>query len=281
MSESNPLKGRWVALEDRAIFRISGPDRVRFLNGQVTNDVSGPLDREAVAACLCSIKGKVEALIWISAEGDSLLLDGELAQRDFLQARLERYLIADDCEISDETDNLLLVHHDLPEADTRGVISLRLNSPGRDLFLARGQTIPFEPGLEIESEEFAELSLLAGIPRSGEEISGNEFPAELGLDLWAVNFHKGCYLGQEIISRIQSVGRVRRLLRIIQTDEPVVRGEPIKNALGEKGFATRNSRRAKNFFYLAMGLFDLVTTHTGTPENEPVPSSRACRSNPN
>jgi len=272
MSEPKSLEGRWVALQDRAIFRISGPDRVRFLNGQVTNDVSGHLDRESVAACLCSIKGKVEALVWISAEEDFFLLDGELEQRDFLQSRLERYLIADDCEILDETDNLRLVHHFLPNA--QGVVSLRLLSPGRDLFLGQGESVPFEPNLEIKKEEYEEWTTLSGIPRSGYEITGDEFPAELGLERRAVNFHKGCYLGQEIISRIQSVGKVKRRLRIIKTEEPVLRGEEVENILGEKGLVTRNSRATEDFFSLSMCLFKLSDSLAGDPKNEPVPSRR-------
>jgi hypothetical protein len=98
-----PSPGRWFPLVERAIFRLTGPDRVRYLNGQVTNDVAGPLDQKAIAACLCNIKGRVEALVHISADGDSLIVDGELAQREAIHARLERYLIADDCEIHDET----------------------------------------------------------------------------------------------------------------------------------------------------------------------------------
>ena len=61
------LEGKWIPLANRAVFRISGPDRVRFLNGQVTNDVSRDLSKEAVAACLCTLKGKVEALLWVSS----------------------------------------------------------------------------------------------------------------------------------------------------------------------------------------------------------------------
>ena len=151
MSEPKSLEGRWAALEERAIFRISGPDRFRFLNGQVTNDVSGPLDREAVAACLCSIKGKVEALVWISASEDSLLLDGELGQRDFLLAQLKHYLITNNYKIHDETGNLLLIHHFIPRTD--GVVSLRTRTPGRDLFIQLQTKVPFENNQKIKKNE--------------------------------------------------------------------------------------------------------------------------------
>lgn len=278
MSAAKPLEGRWIALEDRAIFRISGPDRVRFLNGQVTNDVSGPLDREAVAACLCSIKGKVEALVWISATENFLFLDGELGQRDFILGRLERYLIADDCEIQDETENLLLIHHFFP--DTEGVTSRRLMTPGHDIFIVREAPVPFEEKEKIKSEEFEELSILSGIPRAGLEITGEEFPAELGLDSRAVNFHKGCYLGQEIISRIQSVGRVKRLLRTIRVEEPVSRGTAVENVFGERGHTTRDSVSTTKFSSLSLALFKVSATPAENPKNEPVPSCLTSRHQP-
>lgn len=270
MSEAAPLDGRWIALEDRAIFRISGPDRVRFLNGQVTNDVSGPLEREAVAACLCSIKGRVEALVWVSATEDSLLLDGELGQRDFLQARLERYLIADDCEIIDETSNFLLIHHF--NSGGPGISCRRLLLPGRDQFLKRSASVSFDESSRIHSMEFEQWQVLAAVPQAGLEITGGEFPAELGLDARAVNFHKGCYLGQEIISRIQSVGRVKRRLRVVCTEEPVERGDIIENSFGEKGVVTRNSSPGLRYANLSMAIFDLAPGTGETAQREPVSS---------
>ncbi len=48
----------WVNLSDRAKFRLSGPDRVRYLNGQVTNQVDQDLSGKAIAACVCNLKGK-------------------------------------------------------------------------------------------------------------------------------------------------------------------------------------------------------------------------------
>ncbi len=261
-------RGRWFPLEDRAVFRITGPDRIRFLNGQVTNDVSGPLDQESVAACLCTIKGKVEALVWIRADGDSLLLDGELKQRDRIHARLERYLIADDCEILDETGETRLYHHFVEGVP--GVISRRLAEAGRDLVLRAEESLPFDSSGRITTEELKTLTLLAAIPESGHEITGDEFPAELGLDRLAVSFHKGCYLGQEIISRIESVGRVRRRLRVIQSDLPLSAGASVANDRGETGVTTRGSIELAEKIFLSMAIFKLNSGIDQVIDNEPV-----------
>ena len=270
-------RGRWFPLEDRAVFRITGPDRIRFLNGQVTNDVSGPLDQESVAACLCTIKGKVEALVWIRADGDSLLLDGELKQRDRIHARLERYLIADDCEILDETGETRLYHHFVEGVP--GVISRRLAEAGRDLVLRAEESLPFDSSGRITTEELKTLTLLAAIPESGHEITGDEFPAELGLDRLAVSFHKGCYLGQEIISRIESVGRVRRRLRVIQSGQPLSVGASVENDRGETGVTTRGSIELAEKIFLSMAIFKLNSGIDQVIENEPVTVSLSASSN--
>lgn len=253
MIPSPSLSGRWFPLEDRAIFRLTGPDRVRYLNGQVTNDVSGALGEEAKAACLCTIKGRVEALVWISEEGESLLLDGERTRREAIEARLERYLIADDCEITDETDSLRLIHHFIEGGP--GVKCRRLEEPGYDLFLKRGDPVPFPASLLVSPEELAVARLLAMIPEAGKEINAEEFPAELGLDRLAVSFHKGCYLGQEIISRLESVGKVKRHLLLIETPFPLLQGVQVENSLGESGLTTRSTLPLGEKSHLGLALF--------------------------
>ncbi len=255
MTLVNSFAGRGIHLENRALFRISGPDRVRFLNGQVSNDVSGPLEKESVAACLCSLKGKVEALVWVSSDGDSLLLDGEISQREQLQARLERYLIADDCEISDETESHALIHHFVDKAE--GIQSQRTHSSGYDVWISLQKVSELEMDLTIEADDFQVAQLLYMVPRAGYEITGAEFPAELMLDQWAVNFHKGCYLGQEIVSRIQSVGRVKRLLRLLISDLEFASCTKIRNELGEIGKITGPAVSNGEKKYLTFGIFTL------------------------
>ncbi|NRB74374.1 MAG: folate-binding protein YgfZ [Verrucomicrobiales bacterium] len=248
------LAGKWIPLTNRAVFRIKGPDRVRFLNGQVTNDVSKNLNEKAVAACLCALKGKVEALLWISASEDSLILDGELSQREAIFNRLDRYLIADDCEIVDETERMKLVHHFIDGQP--GVVSIRVGKVGKDLWVqADALSSDFVDADQISPTEFTAAGILACVPRAGYEISGETFPAELGLDRWAVDFHKGCYLGQEIVSRIESVGRVKRVLRPIMAKTPTEIGENVTNSLEETGKITGPFELVSENYYVGLGLF--------------------------
>ena len=261
------LEGKWIPLANRAVFRISGPDRVRFLNGQVTNDVSRNLSEEAVAACLCTLKGKVEALLWVSSNEDSLIVDGELSQREEVFNRLDRYLIADDCEIVDETERMKLVHHFIDGQP--GVMATRVGKLGKDLWVQVDSLPPnFLEENRLSPSEFAAAGILACVPRAGYEISGETFPAELGLDRWAVDFHKGCYLGQEIVSRIESVGRVKRVLRPLMAENPPKIGEIITNSLEETGKITGPFEPVSENFYLGLGLFSISGEHAEMVEFE-------------
>lgn len=223
---SHPAKeGAWVHWEDRAVFSLSGPDRVRYLNGQVSNNVSQDLSNKTIAACLCSLKGKVDALVFITEREDKLFIDGELRQREFLAERLDRYLIADDCELEDITGEWTLFHRLHQTQESRS--SQRLGIQGEDLWLPRGDNPGWPENLEMTRSEFELLKIRSLYPESDKVITGNEFPSELGLDRWAVDFHKGCYLGQEIVSRIESVGRTKRELVCFSADEALSEGQKV------------------------------------------------------
>jgi folate-binding protein YgfZ len=266
LSNEGDWEGRWRLLEDRCVFRITGPDRVRYLNGQVTNDVSRLSPGESLAACLCSIKGKVEDLVWIHAEEDALVLDGEAVRREALWTRLNRYLIADDCGIEEVPETIL--HHFDP---TRGgVRSRRLDRDGWDLFLPAGGGIPFPAERAISDADWNLREIRSRIPRAGREITGNEFPSELGLDAWAVDFHKGCYLGQEIVSRLRSVGRAKRELVSVVCGEPLVTGDRVQDQDGNRGRATRVTVDSGEKTYEGFALFEKRGDETGVVGNQRV-----------
>lgn len=237
------VRHRWIELGDRAVFRLTGPDRVRYLNGQVTNDVEKLNGRNALPACVCGIKGKVEFLIWMTATADSILIDGQLDQREELQTRLDRYLIADDCELSDETGSWRLLHHFDPRVG--GVASRRLSVEGFDLWLPPGRENPLQSDCAMDQKTWDLFALRSLVPEAPYEITGTEFPAELRLDQWAVDFQKGCYLGQEVISRIESVGRVRRKLSLISVEKPLAQNAIVRNGEGVEARTTRATQ--KNF----------------------------------
>lgn len=253
-------KGAWFDLTgSRAVFRLSGPDRVRFLNGQVTNNVAVDLSEKSIPACLCSLKGKVEALVWITEEqdGEALLIDGELDQREQLFERLDRYLIADDCELEDVTDNWRLFHQ---FDGTGGRLTDRVGIDGSDRWVKSGEPSGLNVENAIDVDVWGKLSVLSGFPEAGCEITGNEFPSDLGLDRWAVDFRKGCYLGQEIVSRIESVGKTKKTLVVLKTKTPLKQCEDIVVSGVKMGSATRDSVEIEKNIWIvsALLLTDLV-----------------------
>ena len=214
--------GGLIDLSARAKLALDGTDSVRYLNGQITNDLRKITVSDALYACVTSAKGKLCADVFITAVANhQLLIDADPSLREPLAARLERYIVADDVTIDDATDRLALIHifgvETSPLANFPGARSQRFGKTSIDLFIPRPQFSEVWNSLAANFPIIGEpaqeaLRIEAGIPRWNFELTDETLPAEAGLDKTAVDFHKGCYIGQEIISRIQSVGRVNRSL---------------------------------------------------------------------
>ncbi len=231
------LSSTFITFPRRTRLRLTGPDAVRFLNGQISNDVTKLNKTIALPACVCQLKGKVEALIWMAQDDEGgILVDGDWSQREALLTRLDRYLIADDCEWSDESDDAALIHLPSRDAVPKELAQYpwrstrRFRDSGIDLWLAQGslskaREVINDLGLEEITPDSGESWQLFNAeqahPLPGREITGEALPAELGLDGWAVDFHKGCYLGQEVISRVESVGGVKKKAVIVVTEEEI------------------------------------------------------------
>jgi aminomethyltransferase len=98
------------SLLPRALWLLTGPDRVRYLNGQVTADVAALTEGQAAYAAVCTAKGRMEGDLFLAAHGAEFYLDAVVELRESLGARLEKYLIADDAVFEDVTDMWKLSH---------------------------------------------------------------------------------------------------------------------------------------------------------------------------
>jgi tRNA-modifying protein YgfZ len=207
MSEIFPTAvwaGRVVDLRERCVYELRGPDRVRYLNGQVTQNIAKVTAERTSYALVATAKGKIEAEIGVRVCGDALRLDAPGELRESLWLRLNKYLISDDCEWTDVTDEWQLLHQLGQGSEERFFL------PGTDLWQPRGTEL--EPAAVLTPDELTALCVSRQLPRWGHELSADVFPQEARLDETHVDFHKGCYLGQEIISRLRSVGQVQRQL---------------------------------------------------------------------
>ncbi len=207
-------RGGIANLAGRVKLLFQGADRVRYLNGQVTANVAKAPVPSVLPACVATAKGKLCADVFLSLGPSAILLDADAALAETLPARMERYIIADDVTMEDATESVALVHllgivpEKLPAAIRAALLpSNRYGMPGFDLQNDSALVFP------VLSDELLELIRIEhGVPRWGFELGENTLPAEAGLDRTHVDFHKGCYIGQEVISRIKSVGHVNREL---------------------------------------------------------------------
>ncbi len=204
-------QGGCVDLSSRAKFRLTGNDRVRYLNGQVTNDMRRVTADEALYACVTDAKGRIAGDVYVHADGDSLLIDAEPELREALAARLERYIVADDVVLEDVTEAFSLLHS-FGAAAGQIVKSTRLGALGNDLWLPSDGSMPPAPCPLLSPDDFETFRILQGIPRWPNELGGDVFPQEAGLETRAMSFTKGCYIGQEVLSRIKSTGKMPREL---------------------------------------------------------------------
>lgn len=211
-------EGGAFALPSKLEIRLSGADAFRYLNGQVTRDLRRLGENEAVPACILTPRGKLSAPILIRRDGDDLIVESEAVLKEALTARLERYIVADDVTLSAQSPWSVIhvfgkaVTND-PWASAEGIRVTRLGQPGKDL----DPSMPEANQAELIDPHVVEvLRIERGIPAWGAELTEETLPPEAGLDMTHIDYDRGCYPGQEVISRLKSVGRVNRLLHCIQ-----------------------------------------------------------------
>jgi folate-binding protein YgfZ len=267
-------------LSARMKLRVTGVDSFRFLNGQVTNDLRKATATATMQASILNAKGKLSGHVFIStdAEGGFLLdADGEL--RDELPARLERYIIADDVQVEDVTGRFSILHFigDLRPtvvARARLLVSERFGLAGWDVWCDRAPDTElrqqFSERFTFCDEARAEnLRIERGIPRWGRELTNEIIPVEANLEATSIDYEKGCYIGQETISRMKMSGQTnKRLCGLVslsnaplQADLRLVSdSDPGKDA-GWITSATRSDRLGKE---IALGYVKRGFNESGT-----------------
>ncbi len=214
-----------------SLLHIHGPDAARYLNGQVTNAIPQLPSGATLMACVTNLKGKLDAApVYVHhlAGSHSFLIESPLALFD----RLDRYLIADDCELAEGDDRFAVVHlldaeFPRPDSALHDAPNPRFGVPGRDLVFPAGE-VPDDLPLP-DADALESLRVFHQIPAWGQELTDAILAPEIPLFRdRAISYSKGCYIGQEVISRIKSAGKVRHELRLLVArepfDEPMVPG---------------------------------------------------------
>ncbi|WP_161881499.1 CAF17-like 4Fe-4S cluster assembly/insertion protein YgfZ [Deinococcus alpinitundrae] len=209
--------------------RLTGADRLDFVQSQMTNNLKAAPTPGMVPACFLNHKGQIEFFAHIyKREGDVYLHLAE-HQAPALAARFRKYIIFDAVEVQDVTDQLATLHvwsETVPGWETAGaavqsfelgggtVLAGRIDrsgTPGLDLHYLRQHEAALLTALNAEELPFADLEaarVRAGISDVTQDGWAGLLPQEVGLDS-AMSYRKGCYVGQEIMARLEARGNTR------------------------------------------------------------------------
>jgi len=204
------------------IVSVGGPDRAAFLQGQLTQDVGKLASGSALPTAGLSPKGKIIYIGMVVALPERLLLIGEAIAREFVLSHLAKFAAFQKVEVADATAEFTLAGLFGPEASAIAAPEGFLRLPPDGEFAAsilgpasrRGEIdqVLASAGSVAASPETAEtLRIEAGRPRFGAEADESTLPDEIHLSA-AISKTKGCYVGQEVVARLRTYGRVNRRL---------------------------------------------------------------------
>jgi folate-binding protein YgfZ len=230
---------RAAILPDRTVLRVSGEDARHFLQNLVTNDIEKLANGEARFAALLTPQGKILFDFFVIAHENEFLLDAPKALAGELAKRLRFYKLRAKAEIA-ETDFTVaavfgsqqMPHFDIAFADPRHAqLGLRIVLPP-----AAAENNLRGAGLALtDAGEWQKHRIALGVPEGGKDfVYGDTFPHEADMDqLGGVDFRKGCFIGQEVVSRMQHKTVVRtRVVPVAFDGNRPEEGAEIK--IGEK-----------------------------------------------
>ena len=237
----------FVRLPNRTQLEITGKDRATFLHAFCTQDIKSLQPGQGTEAFITSGQGKVIGHGFVFCFEDKLLFDTVPNQAAALIKHLDRYVIREDVKFADRTDERaaflycgessasieefvpymsnMLSH--IPQLNLGGLrVDIRhvpltsfptwelvCNSHDADALLVYAGK---NNGYLVSPEALEAARIEARFPLYGVDITDKNLPQEVDRDKPAISFKKGCYLGQETVARIDAIGHVNRLLRLVQ-----------------------------------------------------------------
>lgn len=241
----------WFPLDRRTQVELTGRDRAKFLHNFCTQEIKNLAAGQACEAFITNVKGRILGHIWVFATETSLWIDTVPDQAGVLLPHLDKYLITEEVEFHDRTEtwtetfvsgpnavaklsevginatSLSAMQHTADEWRERPLQLRRVDWFGGPGFLlnvpsdhaAALRTALDDAGVSCETpEEFEALRIRLGLPHYGIDLTDDNLAQEAARTRSAINFKKGCYLGQEPIARIDALGHVNRELRSLEID---------------------------------------------------------------
>ncbi len=297
----------------RSRHQLTGDDRAKFLHRIISNDVENLSAGQGTYAMLLTHRGKIIVDLNIYVLQNTITIDTAPETAENVFTELDKYIIADDVELSDLTvetgaiavhgpksselvqsvlgmsdvANLQERHNCVREADAtfkNAIVCVRTDTTGEIgymLYTAADGLEPLWKALMTEGSQFnvqpigwnalESLRIEAGIPRFGTELTDAVIPLEAELE-HAIDFEKGCYIGQEIVARMKYRGHPNRLLRGMeidgspasQDDSKLYPNAPVFNGDKEVGWVTSNTFAPTLAKEIALGYVRIAVTEPGS-----------------
>jgi folate-binding protein YgfZ len=226
---------------DRKYVALTGADRVRWLNGMVTNNIRDLAPNTGAYSFLLNPQGRIQGDLHAFNRGERIVVETDSFQLKTILEIFDRYIIMDDVEIehlpceviglAGPTSAEVLRRAGFPDAEQMQTLQVSDSQFGDGkLRLVRGdnpsvatyeisgvESVPrlwdslLQAGArEVNADALELFRVASGIPKFGVDIRQKDLPQETGQDR-ALNYNKGCYVGQEIVERIRSRGAVHRM----------------------------------------------------------------------
>jgi folate-binding protein YgfZ len=225
-------------LSDRGVVRVTGEDAEKLLQGIITSDMELLATQAAIHAALLTPQGKILFEFFVARSGDGFLLETAKEQVAGLARRLALYKLRAKVDIREAgteyavkaiwggSSSLGGTKHAVCFSDPRlPELGLRLLAEGgfaTDIGAATS-------GMDVDAENYHAHRIALGVPEAGKDyVLGETFPHEANFDLLnGVSFSKGCFVGQEVVSRMQHRGTARKRIVIVEADTPLQTGDAI------------------------------------------------------
>jgi len=277
----------------RAYLKFTGPDRVRYLNAILTNDIKGLQENHANVSLFLNPQGHIQAEIETHALADKLFCVSYAMIRERLVPAMDKYIIMDDVTLTDRTaecgtlalegpkaaaivaeltavDLSKLDELESREVSLRGIpCRIVRRTPGKapsgEFLLHREQVAELweillaaakaHGGGPVGYKALNTVRLEQGIPWYGYDFGEKQIPHEAGLENSHISYTKGCYTGQEIVERVRSRGQVNRVRVSLQFEskEAPPANAPLSSDGKEAGFVTRTGFSPALKAFIGMG----------------------------
>lgn len=275
----------FTTLPEKGIIKLSGEERVKYLQGQVTADVVSLQPNKALLACHCDFKGKTWSVSYLIDWQDQLLLITHQSVIEKSLAELKKYGVFAKVDIVNDSENWLIsagtghaveaeilrIFGHLPETNqeicqsNNGIVMAIQDSPMRYLIIQ-----PSNANAKLKLSESADGPALweiedikAGIADIRSETSNEFVPQMMNLQhLDAISFTKGCYMGQEVVARTKYLGKNKRAAYRLFSEgvHTIASGDNLECQVGENwrpaGTILRNAATKNQTWLLAVLAFD-------------------------